>query len=189
VTEPVPTSAFRRFPWIQLVFCIACLTMTGWTWMRFSYCWKMGAASLVKYGYRSRLDQDTTLLAPSAYDASRMDNRYVELSGHMTPRPVTSRFEKGNWQATFYVAEDYVLANLEARGNLVEGQFEMKGRLHFGHHGEYTFFDTTASRFHSASLAALVVGAMGVFIFGLYLRAWLRERKALASGPPQDMIA
>jgi hypothetical protein len=39
-----------------------------------------------------------------------------------------------------------------------------------------------------ASIAGLVVGAMGCFIFGLYLRAWLRERKALASEPPQDMI-
>jgi hypothetical protein len=49
--------------------------------------------------------------------------------------------------------------------------------------------DTTASRFTGASIAGIVVGAMGCFIFGLYLRAWLRERKALASEPPQDMIA
>jgi hypothetical protein len=46
-----------------------------------------------------------------------------------------------------------------------------------------------ASRFTGASVAGLVVGAMGCFIFGLYLRAWLRERKALASQPGQDMIA
>jgi hypothetical protein len=26
----------------------------------------------------------------------------------------------------------------------------------------------------------LIIGAMGVFIFGLYLRSWLRERKAMA---------
>jgi hypothetical protein len=51
------------------------------------------------------------------------------------------------------------------------------------------FLDTTASRFHPASIAGLVVGAMGVFIFGLYLRRWLVERKALASQPEQDMIA
>ena len=51
------------------------------------------------------------------------------------------------------------------------------------------WIDTTASRFHSASIAGLVVGAMGCFIFGLYLRRWLRERKALASQPEQDMIA
>ena len=40
--------------------------------------------------------------------------------------------------------------------------------------------DTAASRFHPASVAGLVVGAMGCFIFGLYLRAWLCERKAAA---------
>jgi hypothetical protein len=40
-----------------------------------------------------------------------------------------------------------------------------------------------------ASIAGLADGVMGCFIFGLYLRAWLRERKALASDPPQDMIA
>jgi hypothetical protein len=48
---------------------------------------------------------------------------------------------------------------------------------------------TTQGRFHPGTIAGLVVGAMGVFIFGLYLRAWLRERKALASQPGQDMIA
>jgi hypothetical protein len=44
-------------------------------------------------------------------------------------------------------------------------------------------------RWHPASVGGLAVGAMGVFIFGLYLRAWLRERKALAGEPPRDMIA
>jgi hypothetical protein len=29
-------------------------------------------------------------------------------------------------------------------------------------------------------VACLVVGAMGCFVFGLYLRRWLRERKAAA---------
>ena len=38
-----------------------------------------------------------------------------------------------------------------------------------------------ASRFHAASVAGIVVGAMGCFVFGLYLRRWLRERKARAS--------
>jgi hypothetical protein len=30
---------------------------------------------------------------------------------------------------------------------------------------------------------------MGSLVFGLYLRAWLRERKALVGEPGQDMIA
>jgi hypothetical protein len=49
--------------------------------------------------------------------------------------------------------------------------------------------DTAASRLCPASIPALVVGAMGCFIFGLYLRRWLIDRKALASQPGQDMIA
>ena len=40
VTDASP-SPFRRFPWVQLVFCVACLTMTAWTWMRYSYAWPL----------------------------------------------------------------------------------------------------------------------------------------------------
>jgi hypothetical protein len=47
----------------------------------------------------------------------------------------------------------------------------------------------TAPRVHPASIGGLVVGAMGVFIFGLFLRRWLIERKALASPPAQDMAS
>jgi hypothetical protein len=49
--------------------------------------------------------------------------------------------------------------------------------------------DTRSNRLDGSSIAGLVIGVMGCFIFGLYLRGWLRERKALASEPPQDMIA
>ncbi|MHC4247934.1 MAG: hypothetical protein ACYS9X_02275 [Planctomycetota bacterium] len=63
----------------------------------------------------------------------------------------------------------------------------VKGRL--GSRYRFVFLDTTASRVHPASVAGIVVGAMGCFIFGLYLRRWLRARKALASQPGQDMIA
>jgi len=49
--------------------------------------------------------------------------------------------------------------------------------------------NAAASRFHPASVGGIVVGVMGCFIFGLYLRRWLRERKALAGTPQQDMIA
>jgi len=38
--------------------------------------------------------------------------------------------------------------------------------------------DTTASRFHPASVAGVVGGAMGAFVFGLYLRRWVKERRA-----------
>jgi hypothetical protein len=41
VANAEPTPVFRRFPWIQFVFCLACLSMTAWAWMRYSYAWDM----------------------------------------------------------------------------------------------------------------------------------------------------
>jgi len=55
--------------------------------------------------------------------------------------------------------------------------------------GPKYLIDATASRFRPASIAGLVVGVVGCFLFGMYLRRWLRERKALVGEPPQDMIA
>jgi hypothetical protein len=46
----------------------------------------------------------------------------------------------------------------------------------------YLIIDTRISRFHLASVAGLVVGAMGVFVFGLYLRRWVKERGASPVG-------
>ena len=40
------------------------------------------------------------------------------------------------------------------------------------------FVDEDASRLHGASVAGLVVGAMGVFVFAVALRHWLRERRS-----------
>ena len=59
VTEPDPRSPFRRFPWAQLAFCLACLAMTAWTWMRYSYAWDVTPAEL------------------SSEDAAGWDGRYV----------------------------------------------------------------------------------------------------------------
>jgi hypothetical protein len=47
--------------------------------------------------------------------------------------------------------------------------------------------DTTASRFHGASITGLIVGVMGVAVFVMYLRTWLRERKACL--PPHRQAA
>ncbi len=41
----------------------------------------------------------------------------------------------------------------------------------------YLVVDMTASRFHGASIAGLVVGAMGVFVVTVALRRWLAERR------------
>jgi hypothetical protein len=59
-----------------------------------------------------------------------------------------------------------------------KAEVELQGRVvrHEGKRWTYALVDTTASRFHPASVAGLVVGAMGAFVFGLYLRRWMKER-------------
>ena len=44
------------------------------------------------------------------------------------------------------------------------------------------FINTDRSRFTGASIAGLVVGAMGVFVFAVALRHWLKERRKLREG-------
>ncbi len=45
--------------------------------------------------------------------------------------------------------------------------------------GPLRFIDPGSSRFTGASIAGLVVGAMGMFVFSVALRQWLRERRAI----------
>lgn len=40
--------------------------------------------------------------------------------------------------------------------------------------------DTGEGRLHPASIGGLMVGAMGAFVFALYLRGWLVERRRAA---------
>jgi len=85
---------------------------------------------------------------------------------------------------------DDIFVILPAEADLEDEQTYI-GRLEIVGRPDYYAInlDTTASRFTGASIAGLVVGAMGCFIFGLYMRTWLGERKALARQPEQDMIA
>jgi len=174
VTEPDPTSPFRRFPWIQLVFCIACLTMTAWTWMRYSYVWELDVIP------QCRRDIE---VFPSFWPYRSM--RRVKAKIVRYPRfPATNEVD---WiKVAVGQGHTTVITPHGATGHIPEDVVIFTGRLVPGH-GDGVFedfmVDTTASRFHPASIAGLVVGAMGCFIFGLYLRAWLRARKVPARGP------
>jgi hypothetical protein len=64
------------------------------------------------------------------------------------------------------------------------------GRLHVNNVSEdflspnayEVFVNENASRLHGASIAGLVVGAMGVFVFTVALRHWLGERSRFREG-------
>ncbi len=97
------------------------------------------------------------------------------------------------WEPPFNPSQSSLLADLEQESAtlvcvfqhkpkfLPEEEVAVTGRVApYWDFGDQTiwYFDSRASRFHPASIAGLVVGAMGVFVFGAALKAWLRERKA-----------
>jgi hypothetical protein len=161
--------------------------MIPWTWMRFSYChpvipeqfWHhlMPDFEEDQEGQAERLDE--------VFNRA-LTGRYVRLIGTSAAslswdRPLNRYFVSGE--------RGYVLVDAtESRpywGSDIDVVFE--GRV--VERGAHLLVDATASRWHPASIAGLVVGAMGVFIFGLYLQGWLRGRKALAGQPGRDIIA
>jgi hypothetical protein len=186
---------FRRFPWIQLAFCIACLAMTGWTWMQYSYAWKVTPTDL------QLRDTSGIVPVPSPYH-----DRYVCLTCSITMEAwnavtVGTPIYLGpvpEGQVGIPVVEptdsrtvSYVLAR---RDELRAGTVQVCGRVIWTEEVEFSAdfpvseypippkdcVNANASRLHPASVSGLVVGAMGCFIFGLYLRRWLRERRATA---------
>jgi len=175
MTDASP-SPFRRFPWVQLVFCVACLTMTAWTWMQFSYCWESPLSSLARKA-----------------DSGSITGRYVQVNGIVN----------GGWHLKGLAGEFLVCSDTWPDSNNQRTPFDAavildrtaKGPPEPRNHDALTVagrvvevdlvleaslptIDTTASRLHGASVAGIVVGSMGVFIFGLYLRRWVKERRA-----------
>ena len=212
MTCPV-RSPFRRFPWVQLVFCIGCLTMTAWTWMRYSYCWDFKPAELHRLqmqgswagnsDYRwpwdayAAVSGDPGVLGgePGVLDGEQnfvarilADPRHSSLVVMVEPHSYEFLHSVGPLPGE---GGSYVLFPFGSEPGQMcrfgEATITYTGRLHNRHQSEIMLY-ASASRFTGASVAGLLVGAMGAFIFGLYLRRWLVERNALASQPGQDMI-
>ncbi|MHC4249627.1 MAG: hypothetical protein ACYS9X_10920 [Planctomycetota bacterium] len=167
MTEPEATSRRYRFPWAQLVFCLACLGMAAWTWMRYSYAWPTGVREA---GTVTSLDA-----------ALRLEDRYASMSGHVEPAlgPTEGLLCDGRGRTRHMVRVGGCEAPLPSDSRV----HHFKGRLSFhesngglAYHG---YLYVGGGCLTGASIAGLVVGAMGVFIFGLYLRRWLGDRKAL----------
>ncbi len=184
VTQSDPTPVFRRFPWIQLVFCLACLFMAGWTWMRYSYCWDMGA------------DQAAHSFNEEVWgDGSTWAHRMVTIRGRVTNSvrwddSMQSEVQRLGltppvWEVLVELdaSEHPYLMGVVCNGGIVWPEnSDFVGRIgdYFGGTGRW-YVDTTASRFHGASIAGIVVGVMGCFIFWLHLRPWI-GRKRLRDG-------
>ena len=160
-------SLFRSFPWVQFVFCAACLGMAAWLIFRDLCCRSVTAGELG--------------------DDPSLEGRYVEVSGRAyhhgdrwpcdAPASAAARLgvveaPPGSGDLTYMAADR---ERVPPRGSI--GRF--RGRVVYDP-PLGVVVDTRSGRLTGAAVAGLVVGAMGVFIFGLYLRRWLLERRAHA---------
>ena len=169
MTGQEPTPAFRRFPWVQLVFCLTCLATAAWTWMRYSYAWERAVVPQgTKFSlgvphvwpYQSMCRMQAKIINRVARPAAVENDWIVVGVGQETSLLFTPRGDSS------YQPGEVVTVT----GRLVASPCSDGAVAHFA-------IDASASRLRPESTAGLVVGAMGVFIFGLYLRRWLRERR------------
>jgi len=175
--------------------------MAGWAWMRYSYAWDLTAWMPEKHGADNKNWPSGAYSSVSGTVAGHMRPYY---SGHYGPETVTLRHDniKPDRYSGYYGPQSVASRhdNIKTTSVRVPSNkgfprgtaVPVSGRVVSYSRTAQTAFvqiDARRSPFHPASVAGLVVGAMGCFVFGLYLRAWRRERKALASEPQQDMIA
>jgi len=173
-TDDTSPSPFRRFPYVQLAFCAACLAMTAWTWMRYSYAWDVTTEDIAECNY----DGSVWRLRGRPSSDHFFRDRYVCFEGHYYHG---GGREGGPYEVVVWDGSGRhwrVLARKLPRAPM-GSRVAFRGRLK-PMHGMPLCVDGTRSRLHGASVGGLAVGAMGCYIFGLYLRRWLRERKAAA---------
>ena len=177
--DPTP---FRRFPWVQLVFCLACLTMTAWTWMRYSYCWRITRTELAD-GCRGGHEKAFLDYWCVVEGQTNIRGWGKSDDGEECLLPVGDNDDWGEYSNELVVVNPRRTSGVHviAVGRLVPLDAERASPWAYDRYGGPALkVDCTRSRLHGASVAGLVAGSMGCFIFGLYLLRWLRERKAAA---------
>jgi len=190
---------FRRFPWAALAFCLACLSMTAWTWMRFSYAWRLSVEdvfSALPDIQRHRWPAEAyVLLSGRGVFTQRYDDTSVltDVVDPMNPETDVGVIDQSHGEYETCDTQFAVRVTRWDWESIPSGAVaytESRALLSKGIHLRIRpVVSIEGGRFHPASVAGLIVGVMGCFILGLYLRAWSAERKALASEPKRDMIA
>ena len=167
-----------RFPYVAALLCVACLGAAAWTWMRYSYCWDVTLLDTMGEHPRSV--------------AGPLDGRYALIRGRVrrvvSGVPRTTRGPDSLYPVKTVAHLPWILDLDSLHGTIsVRVRAPYKRRFERGSElvllgrlrqtGGSLSLDKTASRFHGASVAGLVVGAMGVFVFTVALRHWLGERR------------
>ena len=172
-----------RFPYIAALLCAMCVGAAAWTWMRYSYAWEVTPADLHRafteyscedwHDYYVRVNGEG-LLFGEGYGADLAPARGD--SGHMNVQKL-----EGNSALFIFPPSNVGVGGPPANG--FRGRVLVPLRVHRKDiYPEPAVICWTASRFHGASIAGLVVGVMGVFVFTVALRHWLGERRKFREG-------
>jgi hypothetical protein len=159
-----------RFPYVAALLCAACVGMAGYTWMRYSYCWDFSIRELEERkinglyvrvsGYHNVLLMDIDLLSESPRDPEL--RRY-------TPPYIAVHFQPG---------DEFIPGRIPGYAERNDGgRATVRGRTTYRDEQRDDGIILGESRFTGASIAGLVVGAMGCFVFTVALRHWLGERR------------
>ena len=149
----------RRFPWLAAAFCAVALGVAAWTWMRYSYCWDMTLAEL------------------NGTHPDELEEWYVRTEGELSLAQDEWSYLGPATRGFFFHPRGMPLpevgSHLSISGRAVGPQPLPGGLLS----SIAPSIDCSASRFHPASVGGLIVGAMGVFVFVVYLREWVKGRR------------
>ncbi|MHC4250544.1 MAG: hypothetical protein ACYS9X_15555 [Planctomycetota bacterium] len=143
--------------------------MAAWLWMRYSYCWDVTPAEL----------QPSVAEVHEMFRGRWRTQAYVRVRGRFVRSPLPET-------ETSYVLHSVVditgVRSIDVRFSPRERRPDngatssFVGRVMDMDTHRTPILHTTASRLTGESVAGLIVGAMGIFIFSMYLRRWLRER-------------
>jgi hypothetical protein len=145
--------------------------MAVYLWMRYSYVWAVTPSDLLDYGPENFAGLEEWYVSMSCQLAPTRD-RFT-----YSPQPLAgTRFRYGEDEGNPVLLGFAFGSALPVSSE----QTSFTGRISFIHwpSSSEAYVDTTASRFHPASVAGLVVAAMSCFVFASALRHWASQRTA-----------
>ncbi len=206
-------SGVPRFPYVTAAICAACVGAAIWLWLSYSYAWDVGPRELVGGkpplwlgAWEGKYVRITGDVRPGRVPLPRDPHRLsidVEIevaSGRRLPSGATWK----SWdvlpgtllhdpldpavKVVVIVIDEACQAGISSfRGRVFCGNVSIWRELWRDWPLELSpglVIRTDSSRFTGASIAGLVVGAMGVFVFAVTLRHWLKQRRA--AWPPAE---
>ncbi|MHC5057729.1 MAG: hypothetical protein ACYTKD_23915 [Planctomycetota bacterium] len=191
-----------RFPYAVAAFALACVICAIWLWMRYSYCWDFTVADIsrrrteVVWGHgRWPAGAYVRVAGVPGWRTGSDGHRYLNsVAGPSRSKDVVGIIDLGDGTGEAAgVAGEFVgriyggggtpLSPADVDFETTRPGFDRFDRKHYRIRPDLLL---NASRFTPASVAGLVVAAMGTAVFALHLRRWLAERRAFRTLPRPD---